>query len=200
MHGSAYSFVASLVEKTRRPMNMETAERDETPLRGLDVGGRNNAVTRDIWTNQGILVEWDVLDIQPGEDVTIVADAAAWFPEGHYDVVLCTEVLEHSNDWRYIVHTCMHAIGPNGHLILTCAGPGRQPHNMTDGGELPVGEHYQNVLPHSLAEQFIRGGKIGWRTLTFDPISGDVYAYMTRLWPEDYSPPKNEPKTMADAI
>lgn len=163
-------------------MDMETGERPDYTLHGLDIGGRNNGSVRGLWEDARIPVEWTVLDIQNGEDVDIVADASVWAPDQNYDVVLCTEVLEHSQDWRYIVHTAMHALAPNGHLILTCAGPGREPHNMTDGGPITNGEHYDNILPQSLAEQLSRGGRIGWRTLTYDPVAGDVYAYMVRVW------------------
>ena len=60
-------------------------------LTGLDVGGRNvNGSARQHMPN----IEWHGLDIRPGPDVDIVADAASYrLCDGHpgYNVVMATE-------------------------------------------------------------------------------------------------------------
>jgi hypothetical protein len=119
----------------------------DEPGTGLDVGGRDlNGHPRGLWPQ----VVWDVLDLYPGPGVTIVADARTWIPEHNYDVVICTEVLEHVEDWQPIVVTAASALVKGGRLVVTCAGPGRFPHSGLEATEIQPGEHYCNVAPVEL--------------------------------------------------
>lgn len=123
----------------------DTAEGD-----GLDIGGRDlNGTPRHIWP----AVTWTVLDLRPAPGVDIVADAADWTPNRRYDVVLCTEVLEHAERWRDIVATCADALAPHGTLIITCAGPGRAPHSGIEATAIQPGEYYRNIPHDELADQ-----------------------------------------------
>lgn len=115
------------------------------PVSVLDIGGRNiNGTPRPLFPNA---TRYTVLDIAPGEGVDIVADAATWFPDHNYDVVVCCEVFEHTDVWPAILETAYRAlVGTMGMLILTMAGPGRAPHSAVDGGPvLYDGEHYRNI-------------------------------------------------------
>lgn len=142
---------------------------------GLDVGGRNvNGTGRDLWPT----LTWTTLDAMPGEDVDIVADAATWTPDRAYDLVICTEVLEHAEAWRDIVATCARALRPGGLLLLTCATHGRDPHSAHDGGPVRPGEHYGNVDPDDLGDALRAAGLKGEVTAFHD--RGDVYAAARR--------------------
>lgn len=114
----------------------------------LDIGGRDiNGSTRDLFPGS----TWTVLDIQPGDNVDIAADAATWTPDRDYDVIVCTEVFEHTSSWPQICATAFKACKPGGTLILTMAGPGRPAHSAVDGGwQLHPGEYYRNVHPQRL--------------------------------------------------
>lgn len=115
------------------------------PGAGLDIGGRDlNGNPRHLWPK----VTWTVLDLRPGPGVDIVADAADYTPTRSYDVVLCTEVLEHAGRWADIVATCAKALAPGGLLVITCAGPGRAPHSGIEATGIQPGEHYRNI-PHT---------------------------------------------------
>jgi len=135
MHEQAYQWVA----------RHATAD----PVAVLDIGGRNiNGSVRDLFPGAAPYV---ALDIRPGDGVDIVADAATWTPDREYDVVVCTEVFEHTADWPQICATAHKALRPGGQLILTMAGPGRPPHSAVDGGwTLHEGEYYGNVAPTEL--------------------------------------------------
>ena len=118
----------------------------DQPCSVLDIGGRNvNGSPRGLFPRADPYV---TLDIEPGRDVQIVADAATWTPDREYDVVVCTEVFEHTIVWPAICRVAFKALKPGGLLILTMAGPGRAPHSAFDGGPvLYAGEHYANVEP-----------------------------------------------------
>lgn len=121
------------------------------PVVVLDIGGRDiNGTTRHLYPNADPYV---VLDIADGPNVDVVADAAAWTPDRTYDVVLCTEVFEHTQAWPAIVATARAALRPGGLFVATMAGPGRPPHSAVDGGwTLHPGEHYANVHPDELRQ------------------------------------------------
>lgn len=115
----------------------------------LDVGGRNiNGSVRDLFPGAEPYVALDEL---PGDGVDIVADASTWTPDRQFDVVVCTEVFEHTASWRQICKVIHGALKPGGLAVLTMAGPGRPPHSAIDGGwQLHPGEHYANVAPGEL--------------------------------------------------
>jgi SAM-dependent methyltransferase len=129
----------------------------------LDIGGRNiNGTVRNLFP----CADYTALDIAPGEGVDIVADAATWTPDRVYDVVVCTEVFEHTASWPQIIGTAFDALRPGGLFVATMAGPGRAPHSAVDGGwQLHPGEHYGNVDPDDLLKALDAAG--------FDAITVD---------------------------
>lgn len=123
------------------------------PWRVLDLGGRDiNGSIRAHLPN----AVWTGCDIEPGPGVDIVHDATLPWPKGvdRYDLVVCTEVLEHLPLWRLVLQTASEALEPGGPelLVVTCASDGRPEHGMA-GAPLPAsGEWYQNVRPGHLQE------------------------------------------------
>lgn len=129
----------------------------------LDIGGRDiNGSTRTLFDTR----DWTVLDILPGPNVNIVADAATWTPDREYDAIVCTEVFEHAPSWPSICATAFKACKPGGVIIATMAGPGRPEHSAVDGGwSLHPGEYYGNVDPDEL--RFVLE-TCGWEDITVD--------------------------------
>lgn len=164
MHAEAYEWV----------QKWATTE----PVAVLDMGGRNiNGSTRPLFPNAE---PYRTLDIAPGTGVDIVADAADWTPDRAYDVVVCTEVFEHTARWPEICTTAYNALRAGGMFIATMAGPGRPPHSAVDGGwYLYPGEYYGNVDPHALDEVL---ASIGFRDSVIDVRSSpaDVRALATK--------------------
>lgn len=113
----------------------------------LDIGGRdNNGSPRGMFTTPSYVV----LDVVDGPDVDIVDDAATWTPDRAYDVVVCTEVFEHTPDWPSICMTAFKALREGGMFIATMAGPNRPAHGAWgDPGPRP-GEWYHNIVPENL--------------------------------------------------
>ena len=114
----------------------------------LDLGGRDiNGSIKDLFPYTTPLV----VDINPGEGVDVVADAADWQPMAQYPVVVCCETFEHAERWREICGTAYKALRPGGQFVATMAGPGRPEHSAIDGlFRLLPGEYYGNVDPAEL--------------------------------------------------
>ncbi len=103
-----------------------------------------NGSLRDL---EGVLdLEWYGIDLRPGTRVDEVADAATWpgLPDVLFDLVVCTEVLEHAPTPGLIVMNAYEQLRTEGYLLLTCAGPGREAHSV-DGSPGLGTEHYANI-------------------------------------------------------
>jgi SAM-dependent methyltransferase len=144
------------------------------PVTVLDIGGRDvNGSPQQLFP----AARYTVLDIHPGDDVDIVADAATWNPGGQqWDIVICAETFEHAANWRAICRTAWAACAPGGRLIVTTAAPGRPPHSAVDGEfRLLPGEHYANIRPAELERVL---AEAGWADVVVDvqPSPADVRA------------------------
>jgi SAM-dependent methyltransferase len=123
----------------------------------LDLGGQDvNGTVHAVFP----YADWTTLDIENGVGVDIVADARTWNPIALFDVVIATEVFEHVEDWRAIIHTAKRSLDPGGMglFLTTCASDGRPVHGAT-GAPLPAeGEWYGNVnadvLEAELCDEF----------------------------------------------
>jgi SAM-dependent methyltransferase len=108
------------------------------------------------------------------------------------DVVVCCEVLEHDEDAHGIIRAAHRILAPGGVLIVTAAGPGREPHGV-DGGRVGKGEHYGNIEPDEL-----RAWLDGWDGVTIEEnhAAHDIYAVAVK---REAEPEKAEPKAKKDA-
>lgn len=139
----------------------------------LDIGGRNiNGTVKDLFATN----VWVALDAVKADGVDIVADARTWEPDRFYDLVVCTEVLEHVHGWPAILATAANALTDDGVLIVTCASDRRPPHGAAGGPWPEPGEHYRNVQPAELAAALadVFPGNFG---LEYSHPPGDLYAW-----------------------
>lgn len=135
----------------------------------IEIGSRNvNGSARDAFPD----VEWFGLDIEDGIGVDVVCDAAEYWPDRRIRTVICCEVLEHTSNWRDILHN-VAAWDDDIVLIITCAGLGRKPHSAIDGGPLRDGEYYGNIAAEELRAELI---KAGFRTVYADQYGTDTRA------------------------
>jgi hypothetical protein len=118
----------------------------------LDVGGADvNGSVRAQLPN----AIWTGMDIEDGPGVDIVCDASTsdvWRHIENFDIVIATELFEHTLYWPAIIanmSACLSIMGPQI-LIATCASNGRQPHDARGGPRLPEGQYYGNVPPELL--------------------------------------------------
>jgi SAM-dependent methyltransferase len=142
----------------------------------VEVGGR--------WINGGVrdLIDcttYTSLDLHPGGDVDVVIDVRDWRPPAKVDLVICCEVIEHADDAEGVVAACLRLLAPGGRFVMTCAGPGRDPHSALDGGPVRLGEHYANIEPAEMKDWLNQLDEV--QVLHY-PTRGDLYA--TGVTPE----------------
>lgn len=160
MHDAAWRYVASIADRC-------------SPSTAVDIGGRDvNGTCRDLFPETA----WTVLDAQPGPGVDVVADGGAWLPTELVDLVLCTEVFEHTPRPDLIVDNIAKMLRPGGRVILTMAGPGRAPHGIRADDPLQPG-WYKNIEPIDLGRWLEQSGFIG---IEVDQLDEDVRATAVR--------------------
>lgn len=160
MHVEAYHAAARLL--------------DAVPLGGarvLELGSYNvNGSVRPLLAGATAVIG---LDVRPGPGVDVVADAAGYVAPEPFDLIITTEMLEHAPDPAAILDRCWQNLRPGGWLVITAAGPGRQPHSCDGWPTLPPGEHYANIAPAALADWLA-----AWKDVLIEtnPAAGDIYA------------------------
>lgn len=164
------------------------------PRAGLDIGGADvNGSARGLIP---CVDRWVGLDVAPGPGVDLVADATDWVTLYHtmtanaFDVVLCTEVLEHVAQYQRIIENAWRLLAPSGFAFFTAAATNgqtwaRRPHGARGELDPPHGEHYANVNVVDLATylNWLVGGndeKLGDYGLTVNPNPGDVYFWLRK--------------------
>lgn len=149
------------------------------PYRCLDLGGRDiNGGIRDLIPNG----KWMGVDIEAGPGVDLVWDCTKRWPNPNmprFDIVVCTEVLEHVQDWRSLLLCCATALDPMGSqlLFVTAASTGRRPHGASGAMDPAPGEWYRNVPAEDVAEEL--GHLFNNSGVEYNPNPGDVYAWGT---------------------
>ncbi|MET8826112.1 class I SAM-dependent methyltransferase [Streptomyces sp. NPDC004610] len=146
------------------------------PWRVLDLGGRDiNGSVRDLLPE----AKWTGLDIEPGPGVDLVHDATGPWPADwdRFDLVVCTEVLEHVERWAALLRTASQALEPDGpeSLFVTCASTGRLEHGASGGPRPLPGEWYENVSPAALREGLV--GLFRYSHVEYRANPGDAYAW-----------------------
>jgi SAM-dependent methyltransferase len=187
------------LEAVRRMVNVSGYIKYEKALGspervGLDLGGADiNGTARAVVP---FVERWFGSDIESGPGVDWVWDATAYVPVANYDtfdVVLCTELLEHVEDWPAVVRNIWELLAPGGYAFLTFAGCsrlagwGRRPHGARGGLHPEPGEYYGNVehldFVQVLAET-LDGDYSGLIGPAFEvwtrPVPGDIYAWFKK--------------------
>jgi SAM-dependent methyltransferase len=143
------------------------------PARVVEIGSRNvNGSVRYLFPGACYVG----VDAMAGPGVDVVADGATFAAREPFDVVLCTETLEHAADPAAMCRNLVALCRPGGAILVTAATPDRPPHSGIDGERLRDGEPYRGVTPADLA---------GWlgdcaAVATDARTPGDVYCLAAR--------------------
>jgi hypothetical protein len=164
VHVQAYEFVARHARALAPTAVLE--------IGSFDVNGSVRPLFPGVERYHGI-------DIAEGPGVDEVADAAEWRAPRQFDVVVSTEVLEHSRRWRDILDNAWGALRGSGTLLMTCATSPRAPHSAVDGWEVRDGEWYENVAPGALLALVSRWEPGSW-SLEVAQDRGDLYLRVDR--------------------
>jgi SAM-dependent methyltransferase len=111
----------SLFKKATRPLS---AKLTRVTLDRFVRKHANSGLTLDIGAQTGPYAAWFprrvALDIRPRVGIQIVADAQALaVADGAFDVVLCTEVLEHLQEPQRAIDEFFRVLKPGGTLLLS---------------------------------------------------------------------------------
>lgn len=145
--------------------------------RVVEIGAQNvNGPTRSL-----VPAGWDTwvgIDLIDGPGVDHVGDAAMVLTglamhHEQFDIAVATEVFEHDAGWPWIVKGMVDVLRPGGHLLITCAAPGRPSHGVSGAAEPEPGEHYANVALETLSAVV---WQFGCRM---------VFGYQRAEWPQD---------------
>jgi SAM-dependent methyltransferase len=155
VHIAAHNFVATVVP--------------DSPGAVLEIGSRDvNGSVRDLFAGASL---YHGIDIAAGAGVDEVVACADYQPAGLFDTCVSTEVMEHMRDPSELTSCAWRCLRSGGMLILTAAGPNRQPHSVSGG---PVEqEYYENISPELLALLLE-----DWRSvrIIYNAIACDIYA------------------------
>lgn len=140
--------------------------------RVLEIGSRNiNGSVRYLFADAADYVGVDPVD---GPDVDIVGDGSTIeVLLNSFDVVVCTEVLEHVDDTiaTGIVANAHRHLVAGGRFVMTCAGPGRHAHSAIDEQPIRPWEFYRNVDDVTLNVWLANAGFARWE---IEPLGADM--------------------------
>lgn len=154
----------------------------EVSFNALDLGGADvNGTARhvvDDWMRPS-KVTWTGADIEAGPGVDVVLDATGNVPfrmVAEYDIVLCTEVLEHVERWQELVSNIHLLLSRGGYAFITCAGAGRRPHGARGALDPAPGEWYKNVEHVGLMNR-LKLDQFSEYEVRYNSNPGDLYAW-----------------------
>lgn len=98
------------------------------------------------------------VDLAPGEGIHHVGYFHTInIPVGYYDVVVCTELLEHDKYYKETMQKMLEVLRPGGLLLVTAAASLRAPHgtHTSNPGDSPhTLDYYKNVTEAMIREAF----------------------------------------------
>lgn len=120
---------------------------DTRDLRVLEVGSRNvNGSYRGLIEP---CVEYIGVDLDGGPGVDVQCDAAELqtvIGRRRFDLVVCTEMLEHAERWAEVIHNLKAAVTPGGLLIVTTRSPGFPRHDYPGDWWRFTQEHMRDMF------------------------------------------------------
>jgi GT2 family glycosyltransferase len=117
----------------------------------LDVGSLEiDGGAREFFTD----CDYIGIDLGEGPGVDKICHVTDFPGRKVYDVVICTEALEHDQFWRDSLQAMDELLKPGGLLLITCAAPNRWEHGTTDHDAFAspfTTDHYRNISVEDFA-------------------------------------------------
>ena len=115
------------------------------------------------------------LDLCKGKNVDIICPIHLFETSQKFDVIICTEMLEHDKHWKKSLLAMKDLLKKNGLLILTAAGINREEHGTSfkEPCSSPfTNDYYRNIDNTMLSETI---GKYFDCTITLSDDLNDIY-------------------------
>jgi SAM-dependent methyltransferase len=160
MHDSVMTWVAEMVERHR------LADKRVLEVGSMDVNGSVRPLFYGVYMG---------IDKEPGPGVDYVQDIEEHIYPPDFEVIVCTEMLEHTlRPWRALRHMA-YSLQPGGVLLLTCRGfdaeRGAFPfHQLEDHWRMS-----QAALVRMISDAGFAQGHV-----TADPAAPGWFCYATR--------------------
>lgn len=157
MHESVFMWSVKMLNDTH------IEGRDVVDVGALNVNGSLREVVVSARPNT-----YTGVDIRPGPNVDHVLDACD-LPLDHYDLAICTEMLEHAENWQAALTGIVQSLRPGGWLLLTTRGPGFSRHDHP-------GDYWRFTVP-MMGNVLGRGFGMDLYDLRADPDHSGVFAF-----------------------
>jgi len=168
MHREAFIYV----QKQLAALNLDFPNADVVELGSYIVNGTVRPLFPETRSYVGV-------DVRAGSGVDVVEDASLYRPEQPVDLVVSTEMLEHSPKQSLVIKNIWRMLKPGGYLILTAAGVERVPHNNDGNHGMPTDEFYNNVSEADLS-RWLKAAKFEDIDICCNQRAGDIYVTARR--------------------
>lgn len=165
MHNEAWQFITKAVKKVG------------TPKKIVEFGALNvNGSARTLFPD----TEYVGVDPLEGRGVDFVGLAKDFKRKG-FDLVVCTETLEHDPDPVATIKAAWKALKAEGYFLITAAAPPRAPHLCDGRPGRSDDEHYANITQDDLTKWLKDWNVID---IEYNQSHGDIYALAQKPAPK----------------
>lgn len=136
--------------------------------------------------------EYVGLDWRPGPMVDVVSLVHEYRekPDGYFDFVIATSLIEHDPHWQDSLTRMIDLLADGGSILITCGGPGFHEHeketapSYTRGFEQHgPGEYYHNHEMRTIIEHLCSQARFRRIFLEDDPVTKDLRIFATDKMP-----------------
>src|SRR5574337_578584 len=119
------------------------------------------------------------IDISKGKGVDKVVNVLDYYPKYGYDVVICTEMLEHDKNWDLSLMKMYSLLVDGGLLLITCAGPDCKEHGTkrTSPECSPDTTDYYMNMTTDLIKMYLKDDMFKEYHVQYGRGMNDVYFY-----------------------
>ncbi len=139
----------------------------------LDINGNNRYLFTDC--------QYTGLDITPGKNVDKVCHVHELGTYGIWDVVICTEMLEHDRHWQKSLKSMCDLCTPGGLILITAAATGRPEHGTVRSHpqDSPATTDYYKAITRGMMEKIYEYAN--FRSSRIIETKEDIYFYGIKL-------------------
>lgn len=126
--------------------------------------------------------EYVGLDWRPGPGVDAVSLIHEYRgkPDGYFQFVIATSLLEHDPHWKESIKRMVELTAETGSLLITCGGPGFHIHEVDTAPattDLAAGTYYGNRTAHDIVSELTAHGRFERIAIEDDPTIKDIRVF-----------------------
>jgi len=148
----------------------------------LDINGNNRYLfSKCNYTGIDIIEGKNVDIVESCKDFLSNFSPSRYTAFKKYDIIICTEMLEHDKTWKESLQSMYNAVRYNGLLLITCAGNGRKEHGTTnnEGWASPGTNDYYKNISNEMFNEVLKSDMFSVYHL--EQNNGDLYFYGIKI-------------------